>query len=64
MDFIQLLAGTKYSPFPQNAWIVFEANTVPTSLGTRVISVEVKRGWSLKSPAHLHLALSLRIRTL
>jgi hypothetical protein len=43
MDFIQLLAETKYSPLPQNVWISFEAHTVPSSLGTGFISVELKR---------------------
>jgi hypothetical protein len=43
MDFIQLLAGTKYSPLPQNAWIGFDAHTGPSSLDTGVLSVEIKR---------------------
>jgi len=43
MDFIQLLGGTKYSPLPQNAWIGFEAHTGPSSLGSGVISVELRR---------------------
>jgi hypothetical protein len=43
MDFIQLLAGKKFSPLPQNAWIGFEAHTGPSPLGTGDLSVELKR---------------------
>lgn len=41
--FYSTLAGTKYSPLPQNAWIDFEVHRGPSSLGSGVLPVELKR---------------------